>query len=163
MTGRPRLLAGRPEKAGRLLREHRSLCDVLCAVRLDGASLCASASKPFRPRTSRYPHARGAPVHIGDPEVIGITDLSRPGYDEPVPIHPERDTGLLGLRRDTSGSRGQSPRGFHDPRNPRRCSGHQQLLGRQNRVREGWPIDLVGSARVVIEADRLGDSPGQAL
>ena len=84
MTGRPPLLAGRPEKAGRLLREHRSLSDVLRAVRLEGASLYAvepaspSTSKPFRPRTSRYPHARGAPVYIGDPEVIGIIDLSRP-------------------------------------------------------------------------------------
>ena len=36
--------------------------------------------------SSRYPHAHGAPIHIGAPEAIGITDLSRPDYDEPVPI-----------------------------------------------------------------------------
>jgi uncharacterized protein YcsI (UPF0317 family) len=36
--------------------------------------------------SSRYPHAHGAPVHIGPPEAIGITDLGRPDYGEPVPI-----------------------------------------------------------------------------
>ena len=36
--------------------------------------------------SSRYPHAHGAPIHIGAPEAIGITDLSRPDYGEPVPI-----------------------------------------------------------------------------
>jgi uncharacterized protein YcsI (UPF0317 family) len=36
--------------------------------------------------SSRYPHAHGAPVHVGDPAVIGITDLRRPDYSEPVPI-----------------------------------------------------------------------------
>jgi uncharacterized protein YcsI (UPF0317 family) len=36
--------------------------------------------------SARYPHAHGAPVHVGDPEAIGITDLSRPDYGEPVPI-----------------------------------------------------------------------------
>jgi uncharacterized protein YcsI (UPF0317 family) len=36
--------------------------------------------------SARYPHAHGAPVHVGDPEAIGITDLGRPDYGEPVPI-----------------------------------------------------------------------------
>jgi uncharacterized protein YcsI (UPF0317 family) len=36
--------------------------------------------------SSRYPHALGAPLHIGTPEAIGITDLGRPDYGEPVPI-----------------------------------------------------------------------------
>jgi len=36
--------------------------------------------------SARYPHAHGAPVHIGTPEAIGITDLGRPDYGEPVPI-----------------------------------------------------------------------------
>jgi uncharacterized protein YcsI (UPF0317 family) len=40
-----------------------------------------------RELSSRYPHAHGAPVHIGDPQAIGITDLSRPDYGDPVPIH----------------------------------------------------------------------------
>jgi len=32
----------------------------------------------------RYPHAHGAPVHVGDPSAIGIADLAAPDYGEPV-------------------------------------------------------------------------------
>jgi uncharacterized protein YcsI (UPF0317 family) len=38
--------------------------------------------------TRGYPHAHGAPVHIGNPEAIGISDLGRPDYGEPVEIRP---------------------------------------------------------------------------
>lgn len=40
-----------------------------------------------RELSSRYPHAHGAPIHVGDPNAIGISDLSRPDYGEPVPIY----------------------------------------------------------------------------
>jgi uncharacterized protein YcsI (UPF0317 family) len=40
-----------------------------------------------RELSSRYPHAHGAPVHIGDPQAIGIADLDRPDYGDPVAIH----------------------------------------------------------------------------
>lgn len=36
--------------------------------------------------TSRYPAVHGAPVHIGLPHEIGIADLSRPDFGDPVPI-----------------------------------------------------------------------------
>ena len=36
--------------------------------------------------TSRYPGVHGAPVHIGEPERIGVTDLSKPDYGDPVAI-----------------------------------------------------------------------------
>lgn len=36
--------------------------------------------------TSRYPAVHGAPVHIGDPALIGIADLSRPDYGDAVRI-----------------------------------------------------------------------------
>jgi len=36
--------------------------------------------------TSRYPGVHGAPVHIGEPERIGITDLSKPDYGDPAAI-----------------------------------------------------------------------------
>ena len=39
--------------------------------------------------SARYPHAHGAPIHIGDPGAIGITDLGRPDYGEPVPIYTQ--------------------------------------------------------------------------
>ncbi|MET0870963.1 MAG: putative hydro-lyase [Paeniglutamicibacter terrestris] len=36
--------------------------------------------------TSRYPAVHGAPVHIGNPEELGITDLSKPDFGDPVQI-----------------------------------------------------------------------------
>lgn len=38
--------------------------------------------------TARYPAVHGAPVHLGDPSLIGITDLGRPDYGDPVPVAP---------------------------------------------------------------------------
>ena len=37
---------------------------------------------------SRFPRAHGTPVHFGDPAAIGIRDLDRPDFGDPVPIHP---------------------------------------------------------------------------
>jgi len=36
--------------------------------------------------TSRFPAVHGAPVHLGRPEEIGIRDLSRPDYGDPVDV-----------------------------------------------------------------------------
>jgi uncharacterized protein YcsI (UPF0317 family) len=36
--------------------------------------------------TSQLPAVHGAPVHIGFPEAIGIADLNRPDYGDPLPI-----------------------------------------------------------------------------
>lgn len=36
--------------------------------------------------TSRFPAVHGAPVHFGDPRQIGIADLSRPDFGDPVPL-----------------------------------------------------------------------------
>lgn len=36
--------------------------------------------------TSRFPGAHGAPIHIGDPSVIGIGDLQTPDYGEPIAV-----------------------------------------------------------------------------
>lgn len=38
--------------------------------------------------TSRFPAVHGAPVHIGDPAQIGIVDLARPEYGDPVDVRP---------------------------------------------------------------------------
>jgi uncharacterized protein YcsI (UPF0317 family) len=38
--------------------------------------------------TSRYPAVHGAPVHLGDPELIGIADLAQPDYGDAVEILP---------------------------------------------------------------------------
>lgn len=52
--------------------------------------------RPYPPReairaaqiTSRYPLAHGPPVHLGDPAAIGIGDLDRPDWGDPVTIQP---------------------------------------------------------------------------
>jgi uncharacterized protein YcsI (UPF0317 family) len=35
--------------------------------------------------TSRFPHAHGAPIHIGEPAALGITDLNQPDYGDALP------------------------------------------------------------------------------
>ena len=50
--------------------------------------------RPLRPELavratqvcSRFPRAHGAPVHFGDPPAIGIRDVTRPDYGDPVEI-----------------------------------------------------------------------------
>jgi uncharacterized protein YcsI (UPF0317 family) len=38
--------------------------------------------------TGRYPAVHGAPVHVGDPSALGIDDLDKPDYGDPVEIRP---------------------------------------------------------------------------
>lgn len=50
--------------------------------------------RPFKPAdairaiqlTSKFPSVHGAPVHLGDASQIGIDDLSKPDYGEPVEV-----------------------------------------------------------------------------
>jgi uncharacterized protein YcsI (UPF0317 family) len=39
--------------------------------------------------TSRFPDVHGAPVHLGDPSLIGIADLSQPDYGDAVDVMPD--------------------------------------------------------------------------
>ena len=39
--------------------------------------------------TSRFPNVHGAPVHLGDPKLIGIADLARPDYGDAVEVMPD--------------------------------------------------------------------------
>jgi uncharacterized protein YcsI (UPF0317 family) len=36
--------------------------------------------------TTRFPTVHGAPVHLGNPGMIGIKDIGKPDYGDPVPI-----------------------------------------------------------------------------
>ena len=53
--------------------------------------------RPFTPAnairaiqiTSRFPSVHGAPVHIGLPELIGVVDVARPDFGEPVPVEAD--------------------------------------------------------------------------
>ena len=38
--------------------------------------------------TARVPAVHGAPVHLGDPGLIGIADLSKPDFGDPIDIRP---------------------------------------------------------------------------
>lgn len=38
--------------------------------------------------TSRFPSVHGAPVHLGDPAQIGIADIDRPDFGEPMALRP---------------------------------------------------------------------------
>ena len=50
--------------------------------------------RPFKPAdairavqiTSRFPSVHGAPVHLGHPRSIGITDIDKPDYGDAVPV-----------------------------------------------------------------------------
>lgn len=52
--------------------------------------------RPLRPQdaikavqiTSRFPSVHGAPVHLGDPGLIGISDIMKPDYGDAVEILP---------------------------------------------------------------------------
>jgi uncharacterized protein YcsI (UPF0317 family) len=37
---------------------------------------------------ARFPKAHGAPVHIGDPKAIGVKDLGKPDFGDPVEFKP---------------------------------------------------------------------------
>jgi uncharacterized protein YcsI (UPF0317 family) len=61
-----------------------------------GGALVVSM-RPFSPAdadrataiSARFPTMHGAPIHRGDPDAIGLADLSRPDYGEAVPIRAD--------------------------------------------------------------------------
>ena len=38
--------------------------------------------------TARFPAVHGAPMHVGDPSTIGVLDINRPDFGDPVTIRP---------------------------------------------------------------------------
>jgi len=38
--------------------------------------------------TARFPAVHGAPIHIGEPEALGIADINKPDWGDAVPINP---------------------------------------------------------------------------
>jgi uncharacterized protein YcsI (UPF0317 family) len=39
--------------------------------------------------TTRFPSVHGAPVHLGHPHLIGIKDITKPDYGDPVPVEDD--------------------------------------------------------------------------
>jgi uncharacterized protein YcsI (UPF0317 family) len=48
--------------------------------------MSAAQAQRAREVTRAHPLAHGAPVHVGDPSTIGVNDLSRPDFGDPVEI-----------------------------------------------------------------------------
>jgi uncharacterized protein YcsI (UPF0317 family) len=67
---------------------------IACAPAGPFAGPLVVSMRPFTPAdairavqiTSRFPGVHGAPVHLGRPDLIGIADLDRPDYGDPVPV-----------------------------------------------------------------------------
>ena len=85
------LAAGLPVRhieQGRNVAMYRTTIPTVPAGRFAGPMVVSM--RPLRPAdairavqvTSRFPSVHGAPVHLGLPEAIGITDLARPDYGD---------------------------------------------------------------------------------
>ncbi|MEM6308277.1 MAG: putative hydro-lyase [Pseudomonadota bacterium] len=80
---------------GRNVPMFRSTIDLVPAGPFQGQMVVTM--RPLRPEqidtartiSAKYPQAHGAPIAIGDPGAIGITDLDHPDYGDPVDIHPD--------------------------------------------------------------------------
>jgi uncharacterized protein YcsI (UPF0317 family) len=77
---------------GRNVSMYRTNVDCVPAGAFHGKLVVSM--RPMKPRdairavqiTSRFPSVHGAPVHIGLPAAIGIADLGKPDYGDPVPV-----------------------------------------------------------------------------
>ena len=71
---------------------YRTNIDTVPAGRFHGPLVVSM--RPLKPAdairavqiTSRFPAVHGAPVHIGKPELIGIEDIMKPDYGDPVAV-----------------------------------------------------------------------------
>ena len=79
-------------EAGSTVPMYRTSLDCVPSERFRGRMVVSM--RPFRPAdairaiqiTSRFPTVHGAPVHIGLPPAIGIGDLGRPDFGDPVAV-----------------------------------------------------------------------------
>ncbi len=82
-------------EAGTTVPMYRTKIDTAPAGRFRGKLVVSM--RPFRPAdairavqvTSRFPGVHGAPVHLGLPAELGIADLARPDYGDPVEMRPD--------------------------------------------------------------------------
>jgi uncharacterized protein YcsI (UPF0317 family) len=81
----------------RKLRVPMYRTNIACSASGPFAGPLVVSMRPFKPAdairavqvTSRFPSVHGAPVHLGHPKSIGITDLAKPDYGDPVPVEPD--------------------------------------------------------------------------
>ena len=91
------LAAGLPVRhitAGRNVPMYRTSIACAPAGRFEGGMVVSMRGLPpdqveaASALTARFPGSHGAPVHIGDPAVIGIADLSAPDFGDPPVLEP---------------------------------------------------------------------------
>ena len=78
----------------RKLRVPMYRTNIACGAAGPFAGPMVVSMRPFKPAdairavqvTSRFPAVHGAPVHLGHPKSIGIADISKPDYGDPVPV-----------------------------------------------------------------------------
>jgi len=78
--------------AGSVVPMYRTSIATVPTERLHGPMVVSM--RPFRPAdairavqiSGRYPGVHGAPVHLGMPHLIGIADIARPDFGDPVPV-----------------------------------------------------------------------------
>jgi len=71
--------------------------NIACAPAGPFAGPLVVSMRPLKPAhairaieiTTRFPTVHGAPVHIGMPELIGIKDIAKPDYGDPVLVKPD--------------------------------------------------------------------------
>src|SRR5260370_6287700 len=71
--------------------------NIACAPSGPFAGPMVVSMRPFKPAdairavqiTSRFPSVHGAPVHLGHPHSIGIADIAKPDYGDPVPVEAD--------------------------------------------------------------------------
>jgi uncharacterized protein YcsI (UPF0317 family) len=70
----------------------RSTIDCVSAGRFSGATVVSMRAVAedqvdlITQISAKYPLAHGAPLHVGDPAAIGITDIAAPEWGDPAPI-----------------------------------------------------------------------------
>ena len=78
----------------RKLRVPMYRTNIACGAAGPFAGPMVVSMRPFKPAdairavqiTTRFPSVHGAPVHLGHPHSIGITDIDKPDYGDAVPI-----------------------------------------------------------------------------
>lgn len=79
---------------GRNVSMYRTNIDCVPAGSMSGKMVVSMRPIPYEQiplavqLSGDIPQVHGAPVHIGDPAIIGIEDISKPDFGDPVDIHP---------------------------------------------------------------------------